>query len=56
MRGGNMMVCCVKKRKGFFLWKGDFPVEEGLCALVYAHYYFTIAETTTNDYRYQPCF
>ena len=34
----------VKKRKGFYLWKGDFPVEEGLSALVYAHYLFTIAE------------
>ena len=41
---GMWSVRVKKKGKGFFLWKGDFPVEEGLSALVYAHYLFTIAE------------
>ena len=36
-RHDGMWSVRVKKRKGIFLWKGDFPVEEGLFALVYAH-------------------
>ena len=46
----------VKKRKGFFLWKGDFPVEEGLSALFMHIIYSQEQKNTTNNYLYQPCF